>query len=203
MSADRVAICCPGPSFSPEKVPEGFEVAAINQTLKSLDRCSWWVCYDCPNDVHDQCADAFLRLRPAIVTMEERVESWRHWFKARNLSHHEWPALEIVDWGPLWYKVAIKSGPRFSSLVAISWALRRRVKELHWIGADLGGDRYYDPETSGLLRNSHKSDRVWKNRWEGERKSMKASQDEAAKRGYTRLTGLPWEDPPELTAPAE
>ena len=198
-NSSRVAVACPGPSFDPKNIPDDFEVAAVNHTLKSLDRCRWWIAYDCPNDAHQPAADKFLELKPTIVTMPERWECWRVWFKDKlKLQPHEYPSFEFCDWGPLWFKTAIKVGPRYSSLIAISWALRRRVRELHYVGCDMGGVGYYDRETTQLPRNVGRKVRLWEQRWDKERALLKASQKESHKRGHMRITGLPWDDPPPL-----
>lgn len=195
--ASKVAVCCPGPSFSVDQIPDDFEVASVNQTLKDLPRCRWWIAYDAPNDVHDQCVEKFREFRPTIVTLPERFEAWRTWFRDRiKLADHDHPSFELCDFGPLWYKVAIKTGPMFTSLVVISWALRRRVRELKYIGADMNGDGYYDSRTTELERNARKRMLLWNNRWASERKHTRAGQEEAFKRGYMRITGLPWDDPP-------
>lgn len=195
--ASKVVVACPGPSFRLENIPDDFEVAAVNQTLKDLPRCRWWINYDCPNDVHDQALERFLELRPTIVTMTEREECWRQWFRDKaKLRDYEHPSFEFCDWGPLWYKTAIKIGPRFTTLVVISWALRRRVRELRYVGADMGGAGYYDEKTTNLERNSRKRIQLWNQRWIKERMHVKSGQDEAYKRGYMRITGLPWDDPP-------
>ena len=189
----RVALACPGPSFSPKRIPAGFAVAAVNHTLKALDRCDWWVCYDCPHEVHFQCAEKLVLLRPTIVTMGERVEAWQQWFTELGLQRQDWPSFEIVDWGPLWAKTAMNNGPRYTSTMAVSWALRRRITHLHYVGADMGGRGYFDLETMGLEINRGKRGHIWRDRWEKERSVLAALQRECAERGYMAITGMPWD----------
>ena len=194
MLPDRVAVACPGPGFHPKRLPPGFRVAAVNHTLLVLDRCDWWICYDCPHEVHHQCKDKLIALRPTIVTMSERIEGWQQWFRDLGLQQHQWPAFEVVDWGPLWFKLVMNDGPRFTSTMAISWALRRRVRHLHYVGANMGGRGYYDEKTMHLSINRDKQPHIWQDRWEKERLLLGNIQRECAKRGVMAITGMPWGD---------
>lgn len=159
--------------------------------LKGLTRCDWWICYDTPNHIHDHAREAFLKLRPTIVTNKERVKGWEKWLKNLGIPHFEWPAIEIADDGPTWLRVAIKSGPRYSSTMAISWAVRRRFSHVYFVGCDLGGFGYHDACATDSIRSAAKGrEAKWIKRWAGERSLMTRSRDACEKNGV-KLMNLP------------
>ena len=186
-----VALACPGPSLHPDDIPVDLPVAAINAALKGIPRCDYWICYDTPNHIHECAREAFLELRPTIVTNLERAKGWFKWLKDLKVSRGEWPSIEIADEGPHWLKTAIKSGPRYSSTMAVSWAVRRRFSHVYFVGCDLGGFGYHDKVATSKIRGMKEGiEARWNKRWQAERKLMRSCRDVCLERGI-RLENLP------------
>lgn len=198
LAQGKLTVCCPGPSFKPEMTPDEGPVGAINIALNKVTRCDYWICYDTPLAMHNLCVEAFRRHRPTIVTIPEYARGWLTWFReTAGLQNWQFPSIEVQAWEPLWYEVAIKCGPRYSSGLALAWAMQRRFREIEYRGCDMGGDSYCDPSAKSV---SKRSPQAWTNRWARERMILRSAQDALKAHGYT-LTGMPW-DPPVPAEPA-
>jgi len=191
---ERLTVCCPGPSLKGSQVPDEGPVAAINIAINKIPRCDFWICYDtpAPNGMHDLCVEAFQRMRPTVVTIPEYAKGWLAWFsQTGGLQNWQCPSIEVQAWEPLWYEVAIKCGPRYSSGLALAWAMQRRFRKIHYLGCDMGGYTYCDPAASSV---SKKNQATWDNRWKRERAVLRSAQDALKAHGY-ELTGMPWDLP--------
>lgn len=156
-------------------------VCCVNAALSHVPRCDYWVCYDAPNDLHIGSFDACRRHRPIVVTEKNRHKPWRE--MTRDWDLLDQPSVVVCDWKPLWFAVAIKIGPRYSTFMAMLFALQGGATEIRVHGSTMLGVGYCNDKANEQMRVRQRPPRYWSSRWEKERAMMNAAERACKERG--------------------
>jgi hypothetical protein len=157
-----------------EHLTDEGEVICINAALNHVPRCGWWVCYDAPNDLHMGAIEKCKEFVPRVVTEQNRDKAWRAIVEKWPIDQQ--PSIIICKWQPVWFAAAIKIGPRYSTFLAMMWALQGGATEIRIHGCTMQGVGYCDTDANELMRVRQRNPRYWNSRWEKERAMMNAAQ---------------------------